>query len=48
MSVADDLARRYLHLRQDYLTALMADLETRTTRVLDNCLLGARRKSPAA
>jgi hypothetical protein len=25
MSDADDLARRYLHLWQDYLTALMAD-----------------------
>jgi hypothetical protein len=29
MSDADDLARRYLHSWQDYLTALMADLETR-------------------
>jgi hypothetical protein len=26
MTAAEDLPRRYLNLRQDYLTALMADL----------------------
>jgi hypothetical protein len=49
MSDAEDLARRYLHLWQEYLTALMADFGgAAVTRVLDRCLLGADRKSPAA
>jgi hypothetical protein len=46
---AEDLACRYVHLWQDYLTALMAHLrEPGAATALDRCLLGACRKSGAA
>ena len=48
MTDAEDLARRYLHLWQEYLTALMTELREPAVRVLDRCLLGVRGKSPAA